>query len=558
MTGKKTGKRVLISLICIIIMLLYTQLLVLANEPEFILSIDSLSLDMGASTNLVLSLVNAQDAKVLKIDGLENFDVLSSSQSTSTSIINNKATYKKEHYYTIMPKKTGEFTIQASMEYKGKTYRTNELKITVRETREDTTGELKDLFIKTNISAEEEIYFGQKAVLTYELYSRYNIEDFGFLDSINIDGFMMNDVKQEDLKASYVYLQDKKYVKYEARQIILSPLKTGTFTIPAYNFQVNVSTGDFFRSSKPFYLQTESREITVKPLPLDNQPSNFSGIIGNLNIESNYSKNELNIGDSLTLNVTASGSCNLEVLDKIIPDAIPGFSVYETEKDIEEKIENNEYIAKKEFEIILVPETNGEIKIEPIYISYLNPETGSYEQAEISGTTIMVHGEAPAAQNQAINGSAPASTVKIDQVSYRPNIEGYITINLKKDKLLTAVYALIALLAAGIAGYFFYSYRKKNQKEINELYKKMKKSSDENEIYSLLNTLIKNCFGISIKASTRDAINERLAGYGLAIPVLEVVEYFESKEAVPDKNPAILKKKIKDIYNKARKCQPSI
>ena len=283
---------------------------------------------------------------------------------------------------------------------------------------------------------------------------------------------MMNDVKREDLKASYAYLQDKKYVKYEARQIILSPLKTGTFTIPAYNFQVNVSTGDFFRSSKPFYLQTESREITVKPLPLDNQPSNFSGIIGNLNIESNYSKNELNIGDSLTLNVTASGSCNLEVLDKIIPDAIPGFSVYETEKDIEEKIENNEYIAKKEFEIILVPETNGEIKIEPIYISYFNPETGSYEQAEISGTTIMVHGEAPAAKNQAINGSASASTVKIDQVSYRPNMEGYITINLKKDKLLTAVYALIALLAAGIAGYFFTLTERRIKKRLIECIRK--------------------------------------------------------------------------------------
>ena len=55
-----------------------------------------------------------------------------------TSIINNKATYKRTllHNYA---EKTGEFTIQASMEYKGKTYRTNELKITVRETREDTT-----------------------------------------------------------------------------------------------------------------------------------------------------------------------------------------------------------------------------------------------------------------------------------------------------------------------------------------------------------------------------------------------------------------------------------
>ena len=87
-------------------MLLYTQLLVLANEPEFILSIDSLSLDMGASTNLVLSLVNAQDAKVLKIDGLENFDVLSSSQSTYTSIINNKQP-KKEHITQLCRKKPG-------------------------------------------------------------------------------------------------------------------------------------------------------------------------------------------------------------------------------------------------------------------------------------------------------------------------------------------------------------------------------------------------------------------------------------------------------------------
>ena len=288
MTGKKIKNRVLISLICIVITLLCTQLPVLADEPELILSIDDLSLEMGVSTNLVLSLVNARDAKVLKIEGLDDFDVLSSSQSAYTSIINNKTTYKRDHNYIIMPKKTGELTLCAIDEYKGQTYRTNELKKKVREESEDTTGDIKDLFIETNISAEE-IYFGQKTVLTYELYSRYSIEDFGFLDSINIDGFMLVDTKQEDLKASYVYLQDKKYIKYEARQIILSPLKTGTFTIPACNFQVNVSTGDFFRSSRPVYLQTESREITVQPLPSDNRPADFSFIIGNLNLESEYS-----------------------------------------------------------------------------------------------------------------------------------------------------------------------------------------------------------------------------------------------------------------------------
>ena len=222
MTGNKSKGKIIFSLICIIVTLLCTQLFVLADEPEFILSIDDLSLEMGVSTNLVLSLVNAPDAKVLKIEGLDDFDVLSSRQSAYTSIIINKTTYKRDHNYIIMPKKTGEFTLCAIVEYKGQTYRTNELKITVREVSEDTTGDIKDLFIKTNISAEE-IYFGQKTVLTYELYSRYSIEDFGFLDSINIDGFMLVDTKQEDLKASYDYLQDKKYIKSEASHIILSP-----------------------------------------------------------------------------------------------------------------------------------------------------------------------------------------------------------------------------------------------------------------------------------------------------------------------------------------------
>lgn len=144
MIGKKSVKGVFF-LICVIVTLLLAQQLSLADEPEFVLSIDSLSLEMGVSTNLVLSVVNAQDAKDIKINGLEDFDVLSSSQSSYTSIINNKATYKKDYNYIIMPQKAGEFTIQASVEYKGQTYLTNELKITVKETSENTTGELEDL-----------------------------------------------------------------------------------------------------------------------------------------------------------------------------------------------------------------------------------------------------------------------------------------------------------------------------------------------------------------------------------------------------------------------------
>lgn len=554
MTGRTIKNKVLISLIIIILTLFTIRQPVLAEEPRFMLNIDDLNLQMGVSTNLVVTLMNVQNAKVKSIEGLENFDILSTSQSTSTSIVNNKVTYKQDIYYIIIPKKTGQFTLRANVEYNGKTYRTNELTITVMEAKENLSGEASDLFIKTNISANE-VYLGQKVVLTYELYSRYSIENFGFLDTISIDGFMQKDIAQEDLKASYVYINDKKYVKYETRQIILSPIKTGAFTIPAYNFQANVSTGDFFRSSRPVYLQTEALELTVKPLPSDNRPGNFSGLVGELNLESGYSRTELNYGDSLTLNVVASGNCNLEVLDKITQDGIPGFSVYETEKDLEETIEDNHYMARKEFDIILVPETNGEIEINPAAISYFNTKTERYEEVKIPGTTITVKGEAPQSSPGTGGEISRPVTVKIDQISYGSNNAGYLTIQVKKEHLFMALGGIAVLLILAASCFLIVKHAGKRDKKLQEIYNRLKKTEDLNEMYNLFNSMIKHCFNLSLKSSPKSVIADRLAGYGLSGPVLEIMDYVEGGKYHFEKNNDSFKRNIESVYKQLKKLK---
>jgi len=404
-----------------------------------------------------------------------------------------------------------------------------------------------DLFLKT-ILPDDKIYFGQKTILSYELYSRYNIENFGFLDDINIAGFIISDVPQDKLKANYAYIGGNKYVKYEARQMFLSPIKTGEFTIPAYNFQVNVSTGDFFNSSKPVYLQTESRELTVIPLPVENQPADFSGLVGKLALQSEYSRNEIDYGDSLTLRVTASGSCNLEVMDRIILNGIPGFSVYETEKLTEETVENNQYKARKEFEVILVPEKNGDIKIDPIHIPYFDPESGSYEKAEIPGTTVTVRGEIPQAQTKLQNETPVMETVIIDQISYSPKNDGYLTIQLKKGHLLTALVTFIALLLLTALVFMVYSFRKKQDRKLTEIYNKIKNSNDINEIYNLFNKMIKYRFNISLKANSRDKIINRFSDYEFSGAVLEIMDYMENKKQHSNEDTVYLKDKIKEIY----------
>lgn len=558
MTGRKSIVKITFILFIIAAGIFLSTGSVFAGASQFRLDADSLNLGKGESTNLTLSLINAQGAEVIGVTGLENFDVVSSNQSTSTQIINGDTTYQVNLNYVVMPKNAGQFTLCGNVKYNGQTYKTNELKINVSQAGGTEKGTGQDLFVKTVLS-KNEVYLGQKVVLTYELYSRYNIENFGFLDKVNIDQFICKEVPQDKLKSEYVYIDGNKYVKYEAKQMYLSPIKPGTFDIPAYKFQVNVSTGGFFNSSKPYYLQTNAEKLTVKPLP-PNPPADFSGVVGKLNLEAKYTKQEVNYGDSLALQVTASGDCNLDNLKKIIKNDIPGFSVYETEKNPEESIENNQYKIKKEFEVILVPEKNGDVKIDPMYISYFNPESGNYEKAEIPGTTIAVKGQAPQPQTgtgvKSEEGSGSAvETIKIDQVNYKPSDKEYLTIQFKKGHLFMGLTVFIILLLLAAAAFWWVLYRKKHDKELLGIYKQIKNTDDQNEIYNLFNSMIKYRFHLSLKASSRDVIVHSLAGYELAAPVLEIMDYMENKKSHPDKGSAYLKDKIKEIYQRLTKLK---
>jgi hypothetical protein len=553
MTGRRFMGRVAFMLFIVVIASMLSVGSVFANTPQFRLDIDSLNLQQGTSTRLTVTVENAQGAEVTSIEGIGDFDVLSNNYGMTTQIINGTVTYQESHTYTIMPKSAGQFTLWVNMKYKGKAYKTNELNVRVGESNNTGESENREIFLKTILSSDE-VYYGQKIILAYELYTRYNIEGSGFLDSVDIDGFIKKEVSEDNLKANYAYVDDRKYAKYEVKQIYISPVKPGTFDIPSYNFQANVSTGGFFSSSQPMYLKSDPKQITVRPLPTSNQPADFSGIVGNLNLESSYNKKQIDLKDSLTLNVKLSGDCNLEGLSKIINGEIQGFSVYETEKSTEESIVDNQYNIQKEFEIILVPEKIGEIKIDPIQIPYFNPKSGNYEKAEIPGTVIEVQGEMPVAQGAVGNGTTSAAsaleTVEIDQVSYKPSSEGYLTIRFKKAHLFTGliVFIIALIIAGGI--YLLLLNRKKHDKKLSRIYNEIRNEKNPNEIYNLFNRMMKYRLDLSLKASSRSVIMDKISGYEFANPVLEIMDYMESEKSDSDKTALFLKDKIKEIYRK--------
>ena len=515
--------------------------------PVFTLIMDGLNLQKGVSGGFSISMINARGATVYGVDGLEDFDVLSQNQSSSTTIANGATTYQEEIYYVIMPKTEGQFTIKAYIEYNGQIYETNEMTVEVSETAGG--GETPDLFLKTVVS-HENAYLGEKIVVSYELYTRYNIDNFGFTEYISIDGAVVREIPENQLVTEYAYIDGERYVMYEAAKLIVDPVATGSFTIPPFNFVVNVSGrgqsgfggfGGLFRSSTPMYMQTESRQINVKPLPEAGKPDNFSGVVGEVNLTGGYSRTELDYGDSLVLNATVSGG-NLDALKGIAGD-IPYFSVYETQRRFLESADENIYAAEKTFEIILVPEKTGETEIKPIEINFFNPMSGRYEYASLPGARINVRGDMP----EPARLSAAPETVRIAQVSYGGTDAGYYNVRVKKTtgKIILAAFILLVL---SIACALFFIRGVKNKDPLKQLFKQINKTRDARAAYDLFNEMVKRRYKISVKASSAETVKNRLPDARAAEKITDIMAYMESEEARTAGGRAGLKTRIKEAY----------
>ena len=561
MAGKlrKVRKTIIIEIglaLCLSVMLCIPALAV--PDPQFRLDMDNLRLQVGVSGYIVVSMENAQGVEDVRFEGLENFDVLSQNASTSYSSSGGETTYQETRYYTVMPKAAGDFTLKAIIQFDGQTYETNTLEVTVSEDPSNGGEAVQDVFVKTVLS-HSEAYLGEKIILTYELYSRFSIESLGFTDYTSIDGVVAKEVPDNQLKSEQVYLDSVLYIKYVVKQWVLDPVKSGTYTIPSYNLQADVITnnssrmgpggffGGSFSFSEPRYLQTEEKELTVNPLPSEGKPKDFSGIVGQLQLEGAYSQEQVNYGDSLSLRATAYGSCNLDGLKSVFSGGLPGFAVYETQKSAEETVENGQYRVQKGFEAILVPEKNGAIDVAAISISYFNPLTNAYERAEIPGATIEVLGDMP---QQEIGGSQAAATemVKIDQVNYADANDGTFTIKVEKQVFYGILIGLGVFLVLAVPIMWFLLQRKKEDPALKTLYKQLLEAKDVGEVYNLFGAMIKHRYDLSLKASPKYAIQDSLPDADLAERVTGVMDFVESTKAREEKGIIDLKERIKGIY----------
>jgi len=350
---------------------------------------------------------NLKGVKNLKPPSFSDFMTLSGpSQSTNIQFINGVQSASYSYSYILRAKRIGVFTIgKASIEFNGKLYETEPIKITVvkgsslpKQKKKD--GEIsneeiaKNLFIRAIVN-KRKVFLGEQVTVVYKLYTRLNIAAQMSINKLpQYQGFWTEELESSNnITFSTEMIDGKQFRVGTLKRAALFPTQTGKLEITPFELTVPIQLrrnrnrnnffDDFFNdpfgASQTVKYNATSNKVTINvlPLPATGKPESFNGAVGDFTLNAGIDKTTAKTNESMTLKVSISGKGNLELLKLPKLDLPAGFEKYEpkTSENINRK---NVISGKKTAEYLMIPRVVGKREIPAIEFSYFNPEKKKY------------------------------------------------------------------------------------------------------------------------------------------------------------------------------------
>lgn len=322
----------------------------------------------------------------------------------------------KARVYTLKfkaPKKTGQLELgEISWIIKGEKYLiAKNIPVEIRRSYDD------DALTATLKPSKTTIYEGEQIYLTLNFHTYEHFA--GGLQAIDMN--LGNDFTVHHNELNNLDFQPVENAPRESQATAkfawASPNKSGNLQIEPFKFKYikrgepkivseNKSGSGFsmsFQSVKQGNVESEISskpiKITVKPLPEEGKPDNFSGMVGNYSISANVDKTKLKVGEALALTLTIKGDGTPgTITDPKLPD-FEDFRVVPPENQISSKVERQKLVTTKKTSIFLYPKKKGSFTIPAISYSWFNPSKSTYESASVGPWEIEVEkGDGPTAE----------------------------------------------------------------------------------------------------------------------------------------------------------------
>lgn len=375
----------------------------------------------------------------------------SSSHSTQIQMINGKFTKSTSliYNYTMIALKEGEITIPPfTIEYKGRKYSTDPVKIKVIESEEaeqvipERKGRVRaaeDVFIECSIS-DEEVYPGEGILVTFELYSRVNLNDINLVNPPRYDNVWIEEIiTPKRLNFRNTTRNGISYSKALVKKDLIFPLKEGEVVISPLEMYVELAGDIFSFLGEARRISSEEKRINVKTFPKD-KPEGFIDAVGDFEMAVELDTSSVEAGSPFPLRLKINGSGNLLLLSAPELPESRRMNIFRPESEEKTRIEGKIMKGERIFTYLITPEESGFLEIPSFKWAFFNLKSEKFTEKNAGPYRIRV--EPPRRKEESIK-------IKSEDIAYIMPVEERSIPIIPKLFLLYFLLPLIILVASG-------------------------------------------------------------------------------------------------------------
>jgi hypothetical protein len=239
----------------------------------------------------------------------------------------------------------------------------------------------QDLFVVADVS-KKEVYVGESILLRYYVYHRVGLTSLEIKKFPELTKFFkrFHQEKEQPERVSYGGEIFTRRIIYTTQ---LFPEKAGEFSIDpihlntTYQAQAQGFGGFGFGGGRlqQKLLMSPRVTILVKPLPIENVPSSFTGLVGVHQFDLQLARNKYVVNEPIELSLTVSGNGSLENYEAKSILAHPSIEEFESVSDL--RI-NSDFTGTKNFKFTYLGRENTTLPKRSIEFSYFDPNLEKY------------------------------------------------------------------------------------------------------------------------------------------------------------------------------------
>ena len=509
---------------------------------------------LGLNERLRIDFVMNKNGDNFTPPNFENFQIIGGpNQSIKTSYLNGEQSFSKTFSYFLKPLKKGKLVIyQATITIDGQEYKSLPVEVNVTNSVKGANSNSDDeYFDDDNIEliasvSKSSPYINEPITIVYKLYykSPINVSNANESEAPKYKDFFTQNIKIPQLKVNRETYKGQIYNVVDWRKVVLYPQRDGNLEISplSLNLVLDFPTNkrDFFgniiydQASK--IITTGSKIITVRKLPDNGKPKNFSGAVGQFEFDIILNKNSLKASESFQAKVKVTGQGNLKLFD--LPNLMVPASMELYEPERKENVKTNLSGMSGTIENIytIVPKYQGKFPIQELEFSYFDPEEKRYKTLKSQKLNIDVFEGPTLSSNNNENIVLPVG----ESFKFIKKENNFTRINKEQFSNTSTFYILLSIPLLSLLSFIiFYSLPKRRElndyEKIKKVYKQIKinlnnaeKSiGNKDKFYDLVEKAIYNClkarFSIETNKLNKESIKKQMILDGISVDKIEII-----------------------------------